>query len=62
LARLKQWKKDMGFGTKNVRNLCRVGAIKSVVDIVEVQEVKWEGISNIRQLYVFIRKKMLIAN
>jgi exonuclease III len=43
--------KDMRFGTWNVRSLCRVGAIKSVVgeleryklDLVGVQEVRWEG-------------------
>jgi exonuclease III len=41
----------MRFGTWNVRSLCRVGAIKSVVgeleeyklDLVGVQEVRWEG-------------------
>jgi exonuclease III len=41
----------MRFGTWNVRSLCRVGAIKSVVgelekcklDVVGVQEVRWEG-------------------
>jgi exonuclease III len=41
----------MGFGTWNVRSLYRVGAIKSVVgelekyklDLVGVQEVRWEG-------------------
>jgi exonuclease III len=41
----------MRFGTWNVRSQCRVGAIKSVVgelekynlDLVGVQEVKWEG-------------------
>jgi exonuclease III len=40
----------MRFGTWNVRSLCRVGAIKSVVgelekyklDLVGVQEVRWE--------------------
>jgi hypothetical protein len=31
LARPKQRKKDMRFGTWNVRSLCRVGVIKSVV-------------------------------
>jgi exonuclease III len=44
-------KKDMRFGTWNVRSLYRVGAIKSVVrelekyklDLVGVQEVRWEG-------------------
>jgi exonuclease III len=43
--------KDMRFGTWNVRSLCRVSAIKSVVgelekcklDLVGVQEVRWEG-------------------
>jgi hypothetical protein len=52
LAQPKQWKKDMRFGTWNVRSLCRVVAIKSVVgelkkyklDLVGVQEVGgWEG-------------------
>jgi exonuclease III len=41
----------MRFGTWNVRNLCRVGAIHSVMeelqkyrlDLVGVQEVRWEG-------------------
>jgi exonuclease III len=41
----------MRFGTWNIRSLCRVGAIKSVVgeleqyklDLVGVQEVRWEG-------------------
>jgi hypothetical protein len=31
LARPKQWEKDMRFGTWNIRSLCRVGAVKSVV-------------------------------
>jgi hypothetical protein len=50
LARPKQWKKDLRFGTWNVRSLCRLGAIRSVVgelekyklDLVAVQEVRWE--------------------
>jgi exonuclease III len=41
----------MRFGTWNVRSLCRIGAIKSVVgelekyklDLVGVQEVRWQG-------------------
>jgi exonuclease III len=41
----------MRFGIWNIRSLCRVGAIKSVVgelekyklDVVGVQEVRWEG-------------------
>jgi exonuclease III len=51
LAQPKQWKKDIRFGTWNVRSLYRVGAIKSAVrklkkyklDLVGVQEVRWEG-------------------
>jgi hypothetical protein len=43
--------KDMRFGTWIVRNPYRVGAIKSIVgelekhklDLVGVQEVRWEG-------------------
>jgi hypothetical protein len=50
LARPNQWKKTR-FGTWNIRNLCRIGAIKSVVgelekyklDLVGVQEVRGEG-------------------
>jgi exonuclease III len=41
----------MRFGTWNVRSVCRVDAVKSVVrelekyklDLVGVQEVRWEG-------------------
>jgi hypothetical protein len=51
LARPKQLKKDIRLRTWSVRSLCRVGAIKSVVgelekyklDLVGVQEVRWEG-------------------
>jgi hypothetical protein len=48
LAQPRHWK-DMRFGTWNIRSLCRVGAIKSVVgelhklNLVGVQEVRWEG-------------------
>jgi hypothetical protein len=46
-----QWKKDTRFGTWNIRSLCRVGTIMSVVgeldkyklDLVGMQEVRWEG-------------------
>jgi len=44
----KQWEKDMRFSTWNIRSLCRIGAIKSVVgeleklDLVGVKEVRWE--------------------
>jgi exonuclease III len=42
---------DMRFGTWNVRSLYRVGSLKTVsrdlarykLDLVEVQEVRWEG-------------------
>jgi exonuclease III len=48
---LSNGKKDVRFGTWNVRSLYRAGAIKSVVgelekykfDLVGVQEVRWEG-------------------
>jgi hypothetical protein len=41
----------MRFGAWNVRNLCRIGAIKSAVgelkkyklDLVGLEEVRWEG-------------------
>jgi hypothetical protein len=41
----------MSFGTWNVRSLCRVGAIRSVVGelqnyklhLMAIQEVRWEG-------------------
>jgi hypothetical protein len=44
----------MRFGIWNIRSLCTVGAIKSVVgelemyklDLVGVQEVRWEGEGN----------------
>jgi hypothetical protein len=45
------WKKDTKFGTWKVRSVYRVGAINSVVgelekyklDLVGVQEVRWDG-------------------
>jgi hypothetical protein len=51
LAQPKQWEKNVRFGTWNLRSLCRVGAIRSVVgelekyklDLVRVQEFRWEG-------------------
>jgi exonuclease III len=50
LARHKQWRKYVRFSTWNIRSLCKVGAIKSVVgelekyklDLVGFQEVRWE--------------------
>jgi hypothetical protein len=50
-ARPKHWKRDMRFDKWNVRGLCRVGAIKSVVgelekcmlNLLAVQAVRWEG-------------------
>jgi len=70
LSRSKQLKKDMRFGIWNVRSLCRLDTIKSVVgelqkcklDLVGVQEIKYEGgISNRRYLYIFMEKGMLIT-
>jgi exonuclease III len=69
----------MRFGTWNVRSLCRLDAIKSVVgelekcklDLVGVQEVRWEGKGregkgrDIKQqtiLYFSMEKGMLITN
>jgi exonuclease III len=56
----------MRFGTWNVRSLYRVGAIKSVVgelekyklDLMGVQEVRWEG-GDIKQqtIYIFLWKR-----
>jgi hypothetical protein len=53
--------------TWNVRSLCRIGSIKSVVgelekcklDLVGVQEVRWGRgqISNGQQLYIFLCKR-----
>jgi hypothetical protein len=53
----------MRFGTWNVRSLCRVGAINSVVgelekyklDLVRVQEVMGEGEGY--QIHIFLWKK-----
>jgi hypothetical protein len=61
----------MRFGTWNVRSLCRVGAIKSVVGelekyklhLVEVQEVRWEGDIKQKTIICFsMEKGMLITN
>jgi len=50
-SRPNQWKKDMRFGTWNVRSLYRKGAMKLVVgelqkyklDFMGVKDVRWEG-------------------
>jgi hypothetical protein len=62
----------MRFGTWIVRNLCRVGAIKSVVGdlkkcklgLVGVQEVRWEGegYQTATIIYSSMEKGMLITN
>jgi exonuclease III len=62
----------MRFGTWNVRSLCRVGAIKSAVgelekyklDLVGVQEVRWEGEGyQTADYYVLcMEKELLITN
>jgi len=49
LLQPKQWKRDMRFGTGNVRSLNRSGSLSTVVreltryklDLVCVQEVRW---------------------
>jgi hypothetical protein len=60
----------MRFGTWNVKSLCRVGAVKSVVGELEryelegVQEVRWEG-GDIKQqttMHFSMEKGMLITN
>jgi exonuclease III len=64
--------KDLRFGTWNVKNLCRVGAIKPVVgelekyklDLVGVQEVRGE-LEDIKQqtiIHFSVEKGMLITN
>jgi exonuclease III len=48
--RPKNRKMDMRFGTWNVRSLCRIGSFRTVarelgkykLDLVSVQEVRWE--------------------
>jgi hypothetical protein len=50
LVRPKQWKRDIRFGTWNVRSLYRSGSLMTVVgelaryklDLVGVQEVRWD--------------------
>jgi hypothetical protein len=72
LAQLKQWKKDMRFGAWNVRSLCRVGTIKSLVrelqkyklDLVGVQRSGGKG-RDIKQqttIYFSMGKGMLVTN
>jgi hypothetical protein len=49
LEQPKQWKRVMGFGTRNVSSLCISGSLTSVttelarykLDLVSVQEVRW---------------------
>jgi hypothetical protein len=71
LAQPKQWKKEMRFGTWNIRSLCREGAIKSVLakleryklDLVGVKEVRWEGEGyQTAIIHLSIEKGMLITN
>jgi hypothetical protein len=58
----------MRFGTWNVRNLYRVGEIKSVVgelekyklDLVGVQEVSWEG-EGYKNLKIKIYKTVILS-
>jgi hypothetical protein len=48
LAWPKQWKKGMRFGTWNVRSLCRVGAIKSVVGELQKYKLNLAGVQEVR--------------
>jgi hypothetical protein len=48
LAQPKQLKKDMRIGTWNVRSLCRVGAIKSVVGKLEKYKLDLVGVKEVR--------------
>jgi hypothetical protein len=41
-------KKDMRFGTWNIRSLCRVGAIKSVVGELEKYKLDLVGVQEVR--------------
>jgi len=51
LVRAKQWKRDMTFGTRNVRSLHRSGSLTTVarklssykLDAVGVQKVEWDN-------------------
>jgi hypothetical protein len=48
LAQHKQWKKDVRFGIWNVRSLCGVGAIKSLVGELEVNKLDLVGVQEVR--------------
>jgi len=56
LVRPKQWKRDMRFGTWNVRSLYRAGSLRTVaselarckLDLVGVQEVRWDKKATVR--------------
>ena len=62
----RQQKRDMRFGTWNVRSLCRAGSFKAAarelarykLDLVGVQEVRWEKWGTVREGdYNFLYKK-----
>jgi hypothetical protein len=67
----KQWKRDMRYGTLNIRSLNGSGQLTTVarelsrykIDPIGVQEVRWDkgGIKR-RKLYFFIEKKTKIVN
>jgi len=56
LVQPKQWKRDIRFGTCNVRSLCRSGSLmtvarelaRSTLDVVGVQEVMWDRWGTVR--------------
>jgi exonuclease III len=63
--RPKQKKMDMRFGTWNVKSVYRAGFLRAVaeeiskykLDLVGVQEVRWDGGGTARRrLYVFLWK------
>jgi exonuclease III len=58
---------DMRFGTWNIRNLYRIGSLTTVVrelgkyklDLVGVQEVRWEkgGTERAEEFYIFLWRR-----
>jgi hypothetical protein len=66
VARPKPRKRDMRFGTWNVRRFYRAGSLKTVarelgkykLDLVGVQEVRWEkGGTERAEDYIFLYRK-----
>ena len=70
LVRPKQWKRDMRFGTWNIRNLYRSGSLTTVarelsrykLDLVGIQVVRWDNGGMVRAgdyiyIYIFFLRK-----